>query len=212
MPDVPVLVISGELDANTPTSAGRAAARQFAHATLAEIPNVGHVPTDASPCGLQLGLRFVATTTADPDACAGTGTPPPVAPTAPLRVAELAPVDAPGGSLSERRALAVVVATATDLQQQSGLRTAFGTATGRRGGRYVGRGARVRLAAVRVVRGATVDGRLVVGERRIAGTLRLRGPGIANGRLHIRLAATGRGRAAGSLDRRPVRLAFRFGG
>jgi pimeloyl-ACP methyl ester carboxylesterase len=52
MPDVPVLVISGDLDANTPSSAGRETAARFAHATFAEVPNVGHVPTDTSPCAL----------------------------------------------------------------------------------------------------------------------------------------------------------------
>jgi pimeloyl-ACP methyl ester carboxylesterase len=62
MPDVPALVLSGDLDANTPSSAGRKVARQFAHATFAEIPNAGHTPTD-TPRGLQLALRFVASAT-----------------------------------------------------------------------------------------------------------------------------------------------------
>jgi pimeloyl-ACP methyl ester carboxylesterase len=79
MPDVPVLVLSGDLDANTPSSAGRRVARQFPRATFAEIPNAGHSPTD-TPCGLELGLRFVATASARANACAGTGTPPPVTP------------------------------------------------------------------------------------------------------------------------------------
>jgi pimeloyl-ACP methyl ester carboxylesterase len=57
MPDVPVLVLSGELDANTPSSAGREVARQFERSTFAEIPNTGHVPTDRSPSiGEQLEL------------------------------------------------------------------------------------------------------------------------------------------------------------
>ncbi|WP_242908214.1 alpha/beta fold hydrolase [Actinomadura terrae] len=43
MPDVPVLVVSGELDPNTPTEEGRLAARQFRRASVLEVPNTGHV-------------------------------------------------------------------------------------------------------------------------------------------------------------------------
>jgi pimeloyl-ACP methyl ester carboxylesterase len=210
MPDVPVLVISGDLDANTPTSAGRRVAGRFAHATLAEIPNVGHVPTDGSPCALRLGLRFVATTTANADACVGTGTPPAVARRAPLRAAGLAPVRDTTGTTAERRALAVVVATAADVQQQAELVSVFHRASALRGGRYVGHGKRVGLVGARVVRDANVSGELVPGGRQVTGTLRLTGSGIADGQLRVALSATGRGRATGTLDGRPVRLAFRF--
>jgi pimeloyl-ACP methyl ester carboxylesterase len=88
MPDVPVLVLSGDLDANTPSSAGRQVARQFPRATFAEIPNAGHTPTD-TPCGLELGLRFVATASIPAHTCAGTGTPPPVTPIASPEAAPL---------------------------------------------------------------------------------------------------------------------------
>jgi hypothetical protein len=60
MPDVPVLVLSGDLDANAPSSGGRQVARQFPRDNFGEIPNAGHTPTDTR-CGLELGLRFVAT-------------------------------------------------------------------------------------------------------------------------------------------------------
>ena len=83
MPDVPVLVLSGDLDANTPSFAGRQVARQFAHATYAEIPNEGHTPT-GSPCGMRLAVRFVVTGAADPNGCTNTGRPPRVLPRAPL--------------------------------------------------------------------------------------------------------------------------------
>jgi pimeloyl-ACP methyl ester carboxylesterase len=42
--DVPVLVLSGDLDANTPTEEGRQAAGQFRNARVIEVPNAGHVP------------------------------------------------------------------------------------------------------------------------------------------------------------------------
>jgi pimeloyl-ACP methyl ester carboxylesterase len=212
MPDVPVLVISGDLDANTPTSAGRKVARQFEHATLAEIPNTGHVPTDGSPCAMRLGMRFIATTTAKSTACAGTGTPPPVTPGAPLLAADLAPVPTPTGTAAQRRALAVVGATATDMQQQAWARTAFGTATALRGGRYTTQGQRVRLTSVRVVRDASVSGELITAAKDVTGTMRLTGIGTPDGRLRVHLSGTGTSRVTGTLDRQAVNFTFGLAG
>jgi pimeloyl-ACP methyl ester carboxylesterase len=70
LPDVPALVLSGDLDTNTPPSAGRQVARRFGHATWAPIANAGHTPTDGSPCAVTLATRFVRTLKARPDACA----------------------------------------------------------------------------------------------------------------------------------------------
>jgi len=205
MPDVPVLVLSGELDANTPSEGGRAVAEPFPHATFAEIPNAGHVPTDGSPCALQLALTFVETTEADAHACDGTGTPPPVTPRAAQWSAELPPVQAPP---SVRRALAVVVATAADLREQSYLAAALGSASGLRGGRYLSRAEHIALDAVQVVRDATVSGELATTESGTTGTLRL--SGIARGTLAVELGSDGRGRATGTLDGRRVRLTFTY--
>ncbi|MFD0684869.1 alpha/beta fold hydrolase [Actinomadura fibrosa] len=59
-PDVPVLVTSGDLDANTPTETGRQAARQFRRAAVVEVPNTGHVPeTEPSGCVAAIQTGFV---------------------------------------------------------------------------------------------------------------------------------------------------------
>jgi pimeloyl-ACP methyl ester carboxylesterase len=50
LPDVPVLVVSGDMDANTPTESGRQAARPFPRATVLEVPNIGHV-AEREPSG-----------------------------------------------------------------------------------------------------------------------------------------------------------------
>ncbi len=55
-PDVPVLVVSGDLDPNTPTESGRLAARQFRRATVVEVPNVGHV-AEREPSGCAAGIE-----------------------------------------------------------------------------------------------------------------------------------------------------------
>jgi pimeloyl-ACP methyl ester carboxylesterase len=63
-PEVPVLVLSGELDANTPTEEGRAAARQFRGARVIEVPNTGHVAEDdeaANACVMALQSEFFRT-------------------------------------------------------------------------------------------------------------------------------------------------------
>ncbi|WP_067449951.1 alpha/beta fold hydrolase [Actinomadura macra] len=56
LPDVPVLVVSGDLDANTPTEEGRLAARQFRRSTVVEVPNVGHV-AEVEPSGCVAGIE-----------------------------------------------------------------------------------------------------------------------------------------------------------
>jgi pimeloyl-ACP methyl ester carboxylesterase len=212
MPDAPVLVLSGDLDANTPSLAGRQAAAQFPRSNWVEIPNVGHTPAGNSPCAATLAMRFVATLAVNPRACDGTGTPSPIAARAPIRAAGL-PLVRAEATRAQRRALTIVAATVADLDDQGGILELWGGASGLRGGRYVADGAgRVRLDDARVVRDAVVSGLLTPGARGIGGVVRLRGGGVLAGRLRIRLATTGRGRATGVLGGRSVRLAFRFEG
>ncbi|GII95480.1 alpha/beta fold hydrolase [Sinosporangium siamense] len=61
-PDVPVLVLSGDLDANTTVLAGRRAAAQFKNVTFLVVPNMGHTP-DADPGGCVTGIivKFIRT-------------------------------------------------------------------------------------------------------------------------------------------------------
>jgi pimeloyl-ACP methyl ester carboxylesterase len=208
LPDVPVLVLSADLDTNTPSFASRQAARQFPRASFVEIPNTGHTP-ETSPCAVALGIRFIAMLKVNPRACVGTGTPPPVAGRAPRVAAEL-PLVQGAGTGAERRALALVVASAADLREQTATLGTWGVASGLRGGRYVARGKGVRLEGVRVVRDAAVSGVLAPAEGQTTGTVRLSGPGAPVGRLQIRLTASGRGHATGTLDGRLVNIAFRF--
>jgi pimeloyl-ACP methyl ester carboxylesterase len=64
LPNVPVLVLSGELDANTPTADSQAAASQYPNAHLIVVPNTGHVPeadVQANQCVMGLQSRFLRT-------------------------------------------------------------------------------------------------------------------------------------------------------
>ena len=203
-----MLVLSGDLDANVPSSQGRAAAALFPRATFVEIANVGHTPTGGSPCAAALAARFVRALVADARACAGTGAPPPVTPRPPVRAAGL-PLAAGAGTRAQRRTLAVVAATIADVQEQGSVFQTWGSAAGMRGGRYIARrdgGARV--VGVRIVRDASVSGVLSPTAAGVAGTLIVSGSGIAAGRLGVRLDASGGGRATGTLDGQRVDLAF----
>ncbi|MBF6059895.1 alpha/beta fold hydrolase [Nocardia terpenica] len=70
LPDVPVLVLSGDLDAITPDANGERAAARFRHARFVSVPNTGHVP-DLEPSGCVVGMieRFVRTGTPGPTEC-----------------------------------------------------------------------------------------------------------------------------------------------
>jgi pimeloyl-ACP methyl ester carboxylesterase len=60
LPDVPVLITSGDLDANVPTAEGRRAARRFRSARVVEVPNAGHVPEgEATGCAASITFAFI---------------------------------------------------------------------------------------------------------------------------------------------------------
>jgi pimeloyl-ACP methyl ester carboxylesterase len=77
LPEVPVLVQSGDLDTNTPVEQGRAAAAQFRHATFAVVVNAGHTP-DTGPCGLAMAIDFIEGLKTDANRCRHAGEPPAV--------------------------------------------------------------------------------------------------------------------------------------
>jgi pimeloyl-ACP methyl ester carboxylesterase len=78
-PDVPTLVVSGDLDTNTPTESGRLAARQFRHSTVLEVPNLGHV-AEREPSGCVAGIQtdFIRTLKVGGTACLAKIPPAPV--------------------------------------------------------------------------------------------------------------------------------------
>lgn len=208
MPNVPVLVLSGELDANTPTEAGRMAAAAFTHARVLEVPNAGHVPTDDAECALAIAVQFVATSKARLGACAAARVD--VASAAARHASQLQPVHAHARP-AMRSTLAVVVATIEDLQRQSGIVRFFGQSDALRAGRYAllsEAGDTVALRRVRVVRDAQVGGRLTLADDHVAGTVELTGRGVLHGRLDLRLTGDGTGRASGRLEGRHVDVRF----
>ena len=202
LPDVPVLVQSGDLDSNTPIVQGRAAAAQFRHATFAVVANVGHTP-DTRACGRAMAFDFIRHLRTDPDRCRHAGRPPRVIGRPARRAAQVAhlPVHAKAGV---RRAVGVALATLADARMAAGASPFCGTLDALRGGTYdVGAG-RVRFVHARVVRDATVAGT----RRGRRARLRVHGRGVPSARLRLRRTAHGT-RVTGTVAGRQVRLRVR---
>ncbi|MFF2617423.1 alpha/beta fold hydrolase [Kitasatospora sp. NPDC058046] len=62
LPDVPVLVLSGDLDTNTPEVNSRLSAAQFRHSAFVSVPNSGHLPEmESTGCALEISSGFIRT-------------------------------------------------------------------------------------------------------------------------------------------------------
>jgi pimeloyl-ACP methyl ester carboxylesterase len=113
-PDVPVLVLSGELDNMTSVADGAAAAARFAHARHVVIANGFHVnalPHSRSDCGAQLVRRFMASLSTGDETCAGAAPPVRLVPRFVRRTRELTPARALAGNEAGDEALRAVSAT-----------------------------------------------------------------------------------------------------
>jgi pimeloyl-ACP methyl ester carboxylesterase len=203
LPDVPVLVQSGDLDTNTPLEQGRRAAAQFPHAILGVVANAGHTP-DLQPCGVAMAVDFVEHLRTDPDRCRHAGRPPAVA-GRPARLAAGLPAPAVRAAAPVRRALAVALATLADQRAAAGAFGELGAVDALRGGTYVRQGHQVRLRAARVVVDARADGLLELRGRAVQARLRLRGRGVPAARLALRTAGATT-RVTGTVGRRGIGL------
>jgi pimeloyl-ACP methyl ester carboxylesterase len=182
MPDVPVLVQSGDLDTNTPVEQGRRAAAQFAHPIYAVVANVGHTP-DLQRCGQLMAIDFIRHLRTDPDRCAHAGHPPTVVARPALHAAEL-------GATPVRRAIGVALATLRDAHAAAAFSATTGAIDALRGGTYVVRERSVRFLDARVVTDAVANGTQRIGRRAIRTHLRLRGDGVPPSHLTLRTTGT----------------------
>jgi pimeloyl-ACP methyl ester carboxylesterase len=182
MPDVPVLVQSGDLDTNTPVEQGRKAAAQFAHPIYAIVANAGHTP-DLQRCGQAMAIDFIKHLRTDPDRCAHGGRPPAVVGRPARHAAEL-------GAAPVRRAIGVALATLSDAHSAAAFSGMTGAIDALRGGTYVVSARSVRFADARVVTDAVANGTQTIGRRTTRTHLRLRGPGVPPSQLTLRATAT----------------------
>ena len=70
-PNVPTLVLNGDLDIRTDVYQARAVARNFPHSTYLEVPNIGHVTAlyDADACAAGIVRRFVESISTGDTSC-----------------------------------------------------------------------------------------------------------------------------------------------
>jgi pimeloyl-ACP methyl ester carboxylesterase len=112
-PDVPVLVLSGDLDNMTSVADGAAAAARFPAAHHVVITNGLHVNALAhsrSECGAQLVRLFLANLSTEDDSCAAQVSPVRLVPRFARHAVELAPAQALPGNQAGAQALRVVSA------------------------------------------------------------------------------------------------------
>ncbi|MBN1529291.1 MAG: alpha/beta hydrolase [Thermoleophilaceae bacterium] len=220
-PDVPVLVLVGDVDAITPTGDSAAAAALFPNPTLVTVRNVGHVTALADYPGCASGIvrRFLTTLAPGDVSCAERTPEIHVVPEFPRRLAA-APFAEPAGpgdrsGPQERRAAWSASWAAGDALARWWLM--YGSkGHGLRGGTFAAAGdylaygpITLRMRRVRFVPGVAVSGRVVWDRRAGSVSASLRVSGAARGRLRIRWSTvTPRAFASvrGELGGRPVRL------
>ena len=188
IPDIPVLVQSGDLDTNTPIEQGRQTARQFPHATFAIVRNADHTP-DGYPCGVAMIREFIANLRTDPQRCRHAGRPPPVARRPALRAAGL-PRPRVRAPATVRRAVAVALATVADAKAATEIAPVPVAVNALRGGTYVPTANGLRFERARVVTDAVASGTQTIGSRVTVTRLRLSGPAVLRSRLTLRSTRT----------------------
>jgi pimeloyl-ACP methyl ester carboxylesterase len=211
-PDMPVLVLVGDLDVITPPGDSQQAASLFPNSTLVTVANTGHVTALADYPGCAAGIvrRFLKTLSTGDVSCAARVQEIHVVPEFPRRTAA-APQAASAGA-GDR-------STASDRRAAWGASWAVGDALARwwlmsgvnghglRGGRFVAASGDylaytpvvLKLRGARFVGDLPVSGRVVWNRR--AGTVRarLRLRGAARGRILLRWRVTAQ-RAVASID------------
>jgi pimeloyl-ACP methyl ester carboxylesterase len=211
LPDVPVLVLEGEEDLRTPLEAGQRVAGRFAHASVVAVPKHGHavLGQPGAGCAATAVKRFFAGKPVDPQICSKARRGPRVRLRVPAKLADVAP---PHGTVGRRgRTLAATLLTLTDLyreQDQLTILLEHPSGGGLRGGRWVQRRGKLRLARFSLVPGVAVSG--TVGASRAVGKLRVSGSKASTGRLRLRA-----GRVTGRLGGKRVNARFKrppFGG
>ena len=207
-PDVPVLVLNGDLDSLTSPEGGQAVADRFPNATYVEVPNSTHVTAlgDLRDCTSRLTLEFVRTGVVGDPTCVRSYPPIRLADRFPMSAAVLGDENATRAALAAAGTLGDVLARWWSMGGTRGV--------GLRGGTFSTHGYRhpvFRLRDVRWVRDVAVGGTLEWDRPSgaIRGTVSLEGAGVPSARLRVRWNAwrpMGRASVVGTVGGRRVRL------
>lgn len=190
-PDVPTLVLNGDLDTITASSGAREVARRFPRSTFVEVRNSVHVTAILDPdrCASRIYARFVRTLATGDTSCAARVPEIRLADSFPQSPAAMRPAWRRAGdssTLAGRRLAAVAAATVADVLSRWWLND-DGSGAGLRGGSWSYRGddpVVFRLRGVELVAGV-----------RVSGTVRWRRGGAVSSRVSV----AGPGRTSGVL-------------
>jgi pimeloyl-ACP methyl ester carboxylesterase len=195
-PDMPVLVISGELDNMTTLADGAAAAHRFSHARQVIVVNSFHVnalPAARSSCAAEIGRRFIATLDPGDTHCASSVPPVRLLAQFARHMSEVSPAHALPGNAASTAALqaaATAVLTAADAIGRTQDNTS-GKAVGLRGGTFTIKSHAARsvlsLHDLRWSEDLSVSGTVDAPEQhgRTSCELRLGGTASVSGTLHV---------------------------
>jgi pimeloyl-ACP methyl ester carboxylesterase len=149
-PDIPALIISGELDNITTPADGAAVAAEFKHGTQALIANSFHVnalPRARSACGAEIVRRFIETLQPGDTACAAAVAPLPLVPYFAVHASQVEPAAAVAGN----------AANAAQLRCASAAVMTAGDVLARLRGNSTGQGVGLRGGSFRVVNDASIS-------------------------------------------------------
>jgi len=204
LPNVPTLVLAGQLDLRTPAENGIATAALLPQASLVQLRGAGHDLLDSDKTGcVAIALKRFAARTAVGAPCANRDNALKPSGLAPRTVSEATPV--PGISGGDGRVLAVALASVTDAAQAGYTRLAAGAEPrggGLRGGSFdatSGPMSRLRLRGYHYAADLAVDGEIRLFSSGPRGTLQI--SGAASGYLKL----SSRSSASGVINGRPYR-------
>ena len=195
-PEVPVLVVSGDLDNMTSMADGAAAAARFPrahHVVLANGLHVNALPHSRSECGAKLVRRFIENLSTGDDSCAAEVPPVRLVPRFARGAAELPPAHAAAANAAGEGALRVVSAallTSEDVITRA-LEHGAGGGVGLRGGTFtaaaVAEGYRITLDDIRWTDDVSVSGVIDCSGHTgpVHGTLHVKAPQGASGTLEV---------------------------
>jgi pimeloyl-ACP methyl ester carboxylesterase len=210
LPDVPVLMLAGQMDLRTPVETARSAAVDWPRARVLTIPNTGHstLTADFSNCARRAAGAFMRGARVAAR-CRGRSAPFFAFPPAPLSLDELRPVRGVPGVRG--RAISAVELTLFDVTVEFLSSLLAGDSLDLRGGGLRGgrwslnldvRRPTLKLHAVEYLPGVRVSGELRdVGTRRERASLQVSGPRTPDGVLRI-----SRGSISGELGGERVRV------
>jgi TAP-like protein len=192
-PDVPTLVLHGDMDAWVPVEEVQRMAALFPNATQVTVPEAGHSAVLWTHCAANMASEWIENLTADTTCAGSPETVYPAVGRFPIVAADAVPaeIDPNGGNQvgdDERRAVTVAVAAATDALQRSMIGS--GDGVGLRGGTFhtdYGFGSwTTTITGCEFSTDVIVDGTITWGaDHSLTADLTLSGTGTAGGTIHV---------------------------